>query len=698
MPLFGRDQREAATQRLSTLMDSLYRVSESDLQGFLAEHHGVELIGARHEFLQVPDKLGAAHALELFNCPTREDLRGTVVAQTGPVAIVAQERKCALLYTTNAQSFSFAFAGAPEAVMQWSRRLKENPIGYASAFLYVLNRFRASQALEKRDSQEKHFFDAVYDDFRSNEPPAVALARIARATSFQEAVCCVYGVYSQTLLPIASTYSTDAVVETRGIRKEYLSFWREILDTERMYVLKDLSETAGKACNCASHLRAGEQQVAFVKIGHERERDGEVPRGILCLYRTERGEVNTRQEVLLKYAARELAAWIDEIDESLENDILKGAIRVTEQVCGVGMTRSIDRTLFDAVLQNMGLVISESLQRKYGLRDSAGAVECAFVDNVEVFGNVPEEHALEVRDTAKSITPAGFFHQDTRTPSQTVFYSRGCDDMVFMVRSRGPELTILRPHVYAWLHALLRLAYRLVQLERRRLSFIQRTIHEIRHPMQGLITMGSEIRRLAEQTTVSRKDIAHYAEDMETSTLRLKVMLTTLGNISGVEKIVPCFRPTFLHRDVLRPMRRLMGAHARKRGLSIGEPPILDTIGYIDTDPDLLSLVFYNILDNAIKYSARDSVISVSFSEGDEYYVDVTSRGPALSREDATKVFDLEFRGSNVRNKDAGLGLGLYIANVIAERLKCSILLLDGGDRSGTITFRLCIPKSLAVE
>lgn len=72
------------------------------------------------------------------------------------------------------------------------------------------------------------------------------------------------------------------------------------------------------------------------------------------------------------------------------------------------------------------------------------------------------------------------------------------------------------------------------------------------------------------------------------------------------------------------------------------------------------------LIDNAIKYGARDSEVSVLFAEGQFFQITCTNYGPIVRENEAEKIFRLGYRGSN-KESVQGHGLGLWLAKVIVE-------------------------------
>jgi signal transduction histidine kinase len=86
-------------------------------------------------------------------------------------------------------------------------------------------------------------------------------------------------------------------------------------------------------------------------------------------------------------------------------------------------------------------------------------------------------------------------------------------------------------------------------------------------------------------------------------------------------------------------------------------------------DAERLAAVLVNFLDNAAKYAPERSPIEVRLSQaGDRVRIAVTDHGPGISPEDCARVFERYFRAPQAAELAGGLGLGLFISRVIAER------------------------------
>jgi signal transduction histidine kinase len=84
-------------------------------------------------------------------------------------------------------------------------------------------------------------------------------------------------------------------------------------------------------------------------------------------------------------------------------------------------------------------------------------------------------------------------------------------------------------------------------------------------------------------------------------------------------------------------------------------------------DPDRLSQLFINVLDNAVKHSPRGATVRVNGERmNGEVIVRVRDQGTGLPPGTERKLFARFWRGDNAAAR-AGAGLGLAIAQAIAQ-------------------------------
>lgn len=100
-------------------------------------------------------------------------------------------------------------------------------------------------------------------------------------------------------------------------------------------------------------------------------------------------------------------------------------------------------------------------------------------------------------------------------------------------------------------------------------------------------------------------------------------------------------------------------------------------------DPLLLQMLFNNLLENAIKYSPKESPINTILTKTEKSIrVEVIDEGPGIAEEEKTKIFSKFYRvGNESTRKTQGTGLGLYLCSKIAKDHNADIAVTNNKPR-----------------
>jgi signal transduction histidine kinase len=100
---------------------------------------------------------------------------------------------------------------------------------------------------------------------------------------------------------------------------------------------------------------------------------------------------------------------------------------------------------------------------------------------------------------------------------------------------------------------------------------------------------------------------------------------------------------------------------------------------FVRGDKMLLEIAINNIVENAIRYSPRESTIYVDLTdEDDRYSLEITDEGYGIPEEEKVKVFNKFYRiGNENTRKTKGTGLGLFLTKKILQDHNAGISLSD---------------------
>nr|WP_275939330.1 HAMP domain-containing sensor histidine kinase [Polyangium spumosum] len=112
----------------------------------------------------------------------------------------------------------------------------------------------------------------------------------------------------------------------------------------------------------------------------------------------------------------------------------------------------------------------------------------------------------------------------------------------------------------------------------------------------------------------------------------------------------------------------------------------------VTSDPDRVHQILISLIDNAMKYSGRQHVVTVEVEASESRVrVRVIDQGIGIPAAEQASVFGKFYRGSNVPSAASGLGVGLYLARGLALRLHGTLTVASEVGRGSA--FSLVLPK-----
>ena len=112
---------------------------------------------------------------------------------------------------------------------------------------------------------------------------------------------------------------------------------------------------------------------------------------------------------------------------------------------------------------------------------------------------------------------------------------------------------------------------------------------------------------------------------------------------------------------------------------------------FIIGDHFLLEIAVNNLIENALKYSSKESLVDIKLSQaGQMAMLRVQDEGTGIANDEKKKVFEKFYRTGNEATKRAkGTGLGLYLTHKIIATHKGNIILTDNPGGGSIFTVEL---------
>ena len=207
------------------------------------------------------------------------------------------------------------------------------------------------------------------------------------------------------------------------------------------------------------------------------------------------------------------------------------------------------------------------------------------------------------------------------------------------------------------------MAISLATLEASRRSFVANVSHELKTPMTSI---GGFIDGMLDGT-IAPEDHAKYLERVSGEVRRLSRLVTGMLNLSKIEagelqvQRVPFDISELLFATLLSFERIIAARQIELAGLDELFP--LSVSG----DKDLLTQVFYNLIDNAVKFTPPGGKIALRVEQGrSENRISLRNTGVGIPSEELARIFERFYKTDKSRSYDTkGAGLGLYLAKTI---------------------------------
>jgi len=237
----------------------------------------------------------------------------------------------------------------------------------------------------------------------------------------------------------------------------------------------------------------------------------------------------------------------------------------------------------------------------------------------------------------------------------------------------------------------------LLASEREREQFLSIVSHELRTPLTPLKALAqlvrSRMRRAkAQGTELDMESLDRNLAAIERQVDRMNGLVNDLLSVSRAEKgSLSMERVSYDLAVVLREVvQRYVDATVEdgRHTFSIEAPTSVPAHG----DQSRIEQLLMNLVGNAVKYSPTGGPILVTLVARDQNAeITIRDQGIGIPAEDLGRLGHPFVRGAGRASTFAGMGVGLYVARIVAEAHAGSLGLESDGDGKGT-TVRVKLP------
>lgn len=209
------------------------------------------------------------------------------------------------------------------------------------------------------------------------------------------------------------------------------------------------------------------------------------------------------------------------------------------------------------------------------------------------------------------------------------------------------------------------LGEQLQYFEDSRNQFLSAVSHEIRTPLTYIKGYSDVLKK---GMAKDPEESLQYLDIINKEAQRISFMINDLFEMSKLQ--VGQFQLNKEQADINRIIERVASSlrpAAEKKGLEI-TTNLESDLPYLNMDIHRMEQVFYNLIENGIKYSTEGRVSIRSFLKKRLVVIEISDTGIGIPQQDIPRVWERFYRVDQSRTrKTGGTGLGLYVVKQIIE-------------------------------
>jgi len=245
--------------------------------------------------------------------------------------------------------------------------------------------------------------------------------------------------------------------------------------------------------------------------------------------------------------------------------------------------------------------------------------------------------------------------------------------------------------------ALAKMEQERIEIDNAKTEFLSITSHELRSPMTPMKAQLQMLQegyfgKLSKKQKESLSVIIRNAE-------RLDNIIADFLEISRIEaaRLKFDFRETDI-KQLVKDTIAFMQGFAKEKNVTLVDK--VKNLPLINADPDRISQVLRNLINNAIKFSDENNKIEVSAELKNDFILfGVKDYGRGISPDNQVRVFEPFYQvESSTRRKHGGTGLGLTICRGIVESQKGKIWVESQPGRGCKFNFTVPLTPVIDIE
>ncbi len=197
-------------------------------------------------------------------------------------------------------------------------------------------------------------------------------------------------------------------------------------------------------------------------------------------------------------------------------------------------------------------------------------------------------------------------------------------------------------------------------------GFMASVSHELRTPLNGVLGMATLLRK----TELSARQ-ARIASAIEHSARHLFFLITDVLEFSRTSDAPADLVTTAVDLgQLVQDMATHFEAEAEEKGIALSARLTANDPIVLETDASRLRQVLFNLISNAVKYTAQGSVEVIAARDGADAVIDIIDTGIGIEPEHQHAIFEEYARSPGALASGVnGVGIGLSVTIKLVEAL-----------------------------
>ncbi|MDX1520929.1 MAG: GAF domain-containing protein [Anaerolineae bacterium] len=230
-----------------------------------------------------------------------------------------------------------------------------------------------------------------------------------------------------------------------------------------------------------------------------------------------------------------------------------------------------------------------------------------------------------------------------------------------------------------------------IEAEKLRQDLVNMLVHDLRGPVGNLINVIEMLPMLVD-TTDENDSFQTILEMARRSGQEVRDLIDSMLDVGLLERgEVPLQRNPVILDDMIAAVYEQIEPRASAKEMEVTFYPLPET-PVLFLDGSMIRRVLINLVDNAIKYTPNEGIITLTteFANNVLHFA-ISDNGPGISRHDQEHIFD-KFSRVNHKTKISGVGLGLAFCKLAVEAHGGTIAVQSDGIPGNGSTFHITVP------